>query len=235
MQNSNSYMISRVNSGLNKLAKFTCQDQTSQEYTKLVSNSHNGSLKSIVGLILFSMMISLSACSSSNQSDSAPESKASATDNSVTTQPKLSEANNNNNSGTVLQGVNATVYKDANCGCCTQWISYANKAGLQSTHQHPQSLNMVKDRYGVPEPLRSCHTTVSKDGYVFEGHIPAKFIAQFIANPPSDAIGLAVPSMPLGSPGMEFEGKFMAYQVFVIHKGGSYKVFASVDYPEQQI
>ena len=83
--------------------------------------------------------------------------------------------------------------------------------------------------------MRSCHTAVTSDGYVFEGHVPAKYIAQFLANPPSEAIGLAVPGMPMGSPGMEYQNKFSPYQVMQINKDGSTAVYAEGDSANAQL
>ena len=190
--------------------------------------------------VLFAIVATLSACSSPSQTETQPRVESAANAQTPEAEVAPSQANTsftqtNQHSTPLLQGVSASVYKDANCGCCTEWISYANKAGLQSTYQHPEALSVVKDRYAVPQQMRSCHTTVTNDGYVFEGHIPAKFMAKFLENPPSKAIGLAVPSMPVGSPGMEYEGKFMPYKVFQLNKDGSYEEFAAVDTPQQQL
>ena len=190
--------------------------------------------------VLFAIVATLSACSSPSQTETQPRVESAANAQTPEAEVAPSQANTsftqtNQHSTPLLQGVSASVYKDANCGCCTEWISYANKAGLQSTYQHPEALSVVKDRYAVPQQMRSCHTTVTNDGYVFEGHIPAKCMAQFLENPPSKAIGLAVPSMPVGSPGMEYEGKFMPYKVFQLNKDGSYEEFAAVDTPQQQL
>lgn len=192
--------------------------------------------------VLFAVVATLSACGSPSQTETQPMVESAAKSQMAETEAASAQANTpftqtnqNQHSAPLLQGVSATVYKDANCGCCTEWISYADKAGLQSTYQHPETLSAVKDRYAVPLQMRSCHTTVTNDGYVFEGHIPAKFMAQFLENPPSKAIGLAVPSMPVGSPGMEYEGKFMPYKVFQLNKDGSYEEFAAVDTPQQQL
>ena len=106
---------------------------------------------------------------------------------------------------------------------------------MQTTVEQPIDLSAIKDTYGVPADMRSCHLAVTKSGYVFEGHVPAKFIARFIANPPENAIGLSVPGMPVGSPGMEYEDKFMAYDVYQLNKDGSSSVYASVDSPTQQL
>lgn len=135
----------------------------------------------------------------------------------------------------LLKNVSVTVYKDANCGCCTKWVDYAKEAGMQAAIQHPNDLSLFKERYGVPQKMRSCHTTVTEDGYVFEGHIPAKYIAKFLKNPPEEAIGLAVPSMPVGSPGMEYQDKFLPYKVMQINKDGSTKVYAAIESPQQQL
>lgn len=190
--------------------------------------------------VLFAIVATLSACSSPSQTETQPRVESAANAQTPEAEVAPSQANTsftqtNQHSTPLLQGVSASVYKDANCGCCTEWISYANKAGLQSTYQHPEVLSVVKDRYAVPQQMRSCHTTVTNDGYVFEGHIPAKFMAQFLENPPSKAIGLAVPSMPVGSPGMEYKGKFMPYKIFQLNKDGSYEEFVAVDTPQQQL
>jgi hypothetical protein len=74
-------------------------------------------------------------------------------------------------------------------------------------------ISLLKDQAYVPAAMRSCHTTVTTDGYVLKA-VPAKHLAQFLANPPSDAIGLAVPrACSAGSPGMEYQDKFMPYKV----------------------
>jgi len=105
--------------------------------------------------------------------------------------------------------------------------------------QNTKLLSQLKTELGIQTQYRSCHTGVSKDGYVFEGHVPAKFIQQFLQQPPADAIGLAVPAMPIGSPGMEVDNghggsKFMAYQVLLLKSDGSSEVFATLsDYSEQ--
>lgn len=135
----------------------------------------------------------------------------------------------------LLKNVSATVYKDANCGCCKEWIGHAEDNGLNATANDVADLALFKDRYGVPTDMRSCHTAVTTDGYVFEGHVPAKYVAEFLANPPSDAIGLAVPGMPVGSPGMEYQNQFMPYQVMQMNKDGTSQVYVDVESAEQQL
>ncbi len=135
----------------------------------------------------------------------------------------------------LLKNVSATVYKDANCGCCKEWISHAEDNGLSATAQDVADLAVFKERYSVPTEMRSCHTVVTTDGYVFEGHVPAKYMAQFLENPPVQAMGLAVPGMPIGSPGMEYQNKFMPYQVMQLNKDGTTQVYADIESVEQQL
>ena len=135
----------------------------------------------------------------------------------------------------ILKNVSATVYKDANCGCCEEWIGHVQTHGLSATVQHPADLSLIKDRHSLPDELRSCHTAVTTDGYVFEGHVPAKYVAEFLQNPPEQAIGLAVPGMPVGSPGMEYQDQFMPYQIMQINKDGTNQVYVEVDSMAQQL
>ena len=135
----------------------------------------------------------------------------------------------------LLKNISATVYKDANCGCCKDWISHAEDNGLGTTTQDVADVALFKDRYGVPTEMRSCHTAITTDGYVFEGHVPAKYMAQFLENPPAQAIGLAVPGMPVGSPGMEYQNKFMPYKIMQLNKDGTTQVYADIKSTTQQL
>ena len=127
-----------------------------------------------------------------------------------------------------------TTYKSATCGCCKLWVEHADNSGFDVDARNVDDLNAVKDKYQIAPEYQSCHTSVSADGYVFEGHIPAKLIRQFLQNPPANARGLAVPAMPLGSPGMEVGERFTPYKVLLLHKDGSHSVYASIDQFEQQ-
>ena len=184
---------------------------------------------------------SLFACSqpSSGVSDA---STTSASTEDVVTVPKTAEPNvisapmmTSVSKPDLLKNVSATVYKDANCGCCKEWVGYAEGNGLNATTHDVADLSLFKERYGVPQQMRSCHTTVTTDGFVFEGHVPAKHMAEFLANPPAQAIGLAVPNMPVGSPGMEYEDKFMPYKVMQLNKDGTTEVYAAIESPQQQL
>ena len=127
-----------------------------------------------------------------------------------------------------------TVYKSPSCGCCGQWIEHVQQQGFTATVNHPDDLNAIKSRYHIAPSLQSCHTAVTKEGYVFEGHVPARYMRQFLKSPPQGAIGLSVPGMPLGSPGMEMNNRFMPYQVLLLKTDGSTEVYASVETSEQQ-
>ena len=127
-----------------------------------------------------------------------------------------------------------TTYKSATCGCCQLWVDHAADNGFEVDAKNVSDLNAVKDKYQIAAEFQSCHTSVSPGGYVFEGHIPAKLIRQFLRNPPAGASGLAVPAMPLGSPGMEVGDRFTPYKVLQLNKDGSTSVYASIDRFEQQ-
>tara|TARA_A100001015_G_scaffold116708_1_gene129481 strand:+ start:3888 stop:4358 length:471 start_codon:yes stop_codon:yes gene_type:complete len=120
------------------------------------------------------------------------------------------------------------VHKTPTCGCCKKWVKHLEANSFSTMIKDHQNLIKVKEKYSIKPKYQSCHTAASKDGYIFEGHIPSKFIKQFLANPHADAIGLSVPGMPLGSPGMEVKGRFMPYDVLVLYKDGSSKVYAEV-------
>lgn len=126
------------------------------------------------------------------------------------------------------------VYKSPTCGCCGKWVEHAEQRGFSLSAHHPEDLNQLKTDKGIAPALQSCHTAVSEQGFVFEGHIPARYIHDFLAKPPAGARGLAVPAMPLGSPGMEVDTRFMPYEVLLLKEDGSTEVFARVTSPAQQ-
>lgn len=99
---------------------------------------------------------------------------------------------------------NMTVYHDPNCGCCGGWVAHMRKAGFQVQVIDTDDLAAIKIRFRVPTDLASCHTA-EVGGYVIEGHIPAPAIQRLLGEKPA-AVGLAVPGMPTGSPGMEAPG-----------------------------
>ncbi len=97
-----------------------------------------------------------------------------------------------------------SVYKSPYCGCCGNWVKHMESAGHQVKVINTEEMDAVKAIMGVPEALHSCHTAMV-DGYLIEGHVPAKDIERLLAERPK-ALGLAVPGMPTGSPGMEMPG-----------------------------
>jgi len=130
--------------------------------------------------------------------------------------------------------VHLDVYKSPDCGCCTLWMDHLAEYGFTSTGHHPADLGGLKRKLGMPARYGSCHTAVSKDGYLFEGHVPARYITQFLNDPPAGALGLTVPAMPVGSPGMEYQNQFMPYRVLLLNRDGSVEVYAAVQSYELQ-
>ena len=109
------------------------------------------------------------------------------------------------------------VYKDPNCGCCTNWVAHLSQHGFNASVTDAADMAAIKTRLGVPRALASCHTA-QLNNYVIEGHVPAHAIRRLLAEKP-DAIGLAVPGMPIGSPGME-GGEPETYDVILFGKAG---------------
>lgn len=117
------------------------------------------------------------------------------------------------------------VWKDPNCGCCQDWISHMEQNGFKAKVNQTGN-NAVRARLGMPQQLGSCHTALVQ-GYVIEGHVPAQDILRLLKEKPQ-ALGLAVPSMPIGSPGMDgpaYGGRRDRYEVLLVLKDGSTRVF----------
>lgn len=110
-----------------------------------------------------------------------------------------------------------TVHKDPSCGCCSGWVRHLQQAGFVTTVVETRDLDAAKKRLGVPDDLAACHTA-EVSGYVVEGHVPALALKRFLAERPN-AAGLAVPGMPIGSPGME-GGTPEAYEVVLFGASG---------------
>lgn len=116
------------------------------------------------------------------------------------------------------------VYKDPNCGCCAQWVKHLKTAGFKVNVQDTTEMVTVKKSFGVPKDLESCHTgRIGK--YTIEGHVPADLIIRLVKDQPK-ALGLAVPGMPMGSPGMEQGGRKDAYNVLLFDNMGNTTVYA---------
>ena len=119
------------------------------------------------------------------------------------------------------------VWKDPNCGCCKDWVTHLEQAGFKVTVQETGNA-ATRKRLGMPDKLGSCHTA-RVGGYVIEGHVPAADILRLLREKP-DALGLAVPGMPIGSPGMDgpaYGGRRDRYEVLLVLKDGSTRVFNS--------
>lgn len=121
------------------------------------------------------------------------------------------------------------VAKDPNCGCCTAWVEIIEADGFAASIQllDFDALQAFKLASGIPEGMASCHTA-HVDGYAIEGHVPPDDIRRLLTERP-DAVGLSVPGMPYGSPGMGPEAEREAYIVYLIRRDGSVEPFASYD------
>jgi hypothetical protein len=116
-----------------------------------------------------------------------------------------------------------TVYKDPSCGCCKNWIEHLLKHGFKVDAKDTRDLASVKRTLGVPERLGACHTAVV-GGYLVEGHVPASDIDRLLSTKPK-VRGIAVPGMPMGSPGMEGASR-QPFSVLAFDAKGKTKVFA---------
>lgn len=125
------------------------------------------------------------------------------------------------------QGIAVQVWKDPNCGCCRDWIAHLEKSGFVVSVLD-QGNDAARARLEMPRKFASCHTALI-GGYVIEGHVSAADIQRLLKEKPR-ALGLAVPGMPIGSPGMDtpaYNGRRDPYQVLLVQKDGSSQVFNS--------
>lgn len=116
-----------------------------------------------------------------------------------------------------------TVYRTPTCGCCKSWVENMEDHGFTIDDHVVEDVDPIKTAQGLPEPLASCHTAIV-DGYVLEGHVPAKDIQRLLAERPSIK-GLAVPGMPVGSPGMEMGDEVDDYVTVAFDDAGHVGVF----------
>ncbi|HIE55716.1 MAG TPA: DUF411 domain-containing protein [Chromatiaceae bacterium] len=100
-----------------------------------------------------------------------------------------------------VMAAEVVVYKSPTCGCCKKWVQHMRENGFDVEVHEQYNVTPVKNRLGVPGQVRSCHTA-KVDGYIIEGHVPADVVKRLLQEKPQVA-GLAVPGMPMGSPGME--------------------------------
>ena len=116
-----------------------------------------------------------------------------------------------------------TVYKDPSCGCCTKWVKHLSSHGFVVMPRDVQNIDEIKRTMSVPVALQSCHTAVV-DRYVVEGHVPADLVKKMLTEKPA-ILGLAVPGMPAGSPGMESD-HVEHYDVIAFDRDGKTRVYA---------
>ena len=123
-------------------------------------------------------------------------------------------------------GATVEVFKSVTCGCCSKWVEHLTAHGFNVRTTDTEALDDLKAKHQIPRPVRSCHTALV-GGYVVEGHVPAADVQRLLKERPAVA-GIAVPGMPIGSPGMEVPGmKAQAFDVIAFTKQGTTRIFAS--------
>jgi hypothetical protein len=122
------------------------------------------------------------------------------------------------------EAIPMTVYLSPTCGCCSGWVEHLEANGFEVSLEYHADLVPVKEGFAIPTALQSCHTGVV-NGYAMEGHIPADVIRQFLAEAPA-VRGLAVPGMPVGSPGMEVGDQVDPYDVVTFTSSGETAVYS---------
>jgi hypothetical protein len=130
---------------------------------------------------------------------------------------------------TVAQAVRAEslpieVYKSPSCGCCQKWVEHLQRAGYRVEVTNVPDVQPIKRKLGVPAGASACHTAVI-GGYFIEGHVPAQDVSRLLAEHPKNVAGLALPGMPIGSPGMEGPSA-SPYSVLAVQPDGKTTVFA---------
>lgn len=116
------------------------------------------------------------------------------------------------------------VYRSPTCGCCSKWVQHLRDHRFKIKDIVSDEMEAIKEKYGVPREMQSCHTAII-DGYVIEGHVPASDIKHLLEVKPK-VVGISVPGMPIGTPGMEMGGRKDPYQVISFDEKGSFQVFS---------
>ena len=164
--------------------------------------------RGLAGAALLACTLAAAACSAQSAPVTAPQAGA------ETAAPKASAA---------LPRM--IVHKDPNCGCCNGWIEHMRRSGFEVEARNSDDMGGVKERAGVPYGKGSCHTA-EVGGYFIEGHVPADDVKRLLAEKP-DALGLTLPGMPAGSPGMEMpDGRVQPYIVELVERDGSTREFS---------
>ena len=162
------------------------------------------------------LLLALGACNGAGKADAAPAADPgeAATPVSQAGQPAAS----------AQAGTRMVVYKTPTCGCCRAWVDHVKAAGFAVEVRDMPDVAPVKREHGLPEHLASCHTAIL-DGYVVEGHVPADVIRRMLRERPRVA-GIAVPGMPMGSPGMEVPGgRKDPYDIIAFSRDGNVSVY----------
>lgn len=122
------------------------------------------------------------------------------------------------------------VWKTPTCGCCAAWVSHLEENGFTVKVNDVDNTDSFRAALGMPQEYGSCHSA-KVNGYAIEGHVPASDIKKLLTEKP-DAVGLTVPAMPMGSPGMEhpdFPEKRAEYDVLLVNKGGAFTIYKHYD------
>lgn len=123
----------------------------------------------------------------------------------------------------------AQVWKTPTCGCCTAWVEHLQREGFTVKVNDVPSTGTVRTKLGIPDDMGSCHTALI-GSFAVEGHVPAREIKRLLKEPPAfgkEVVGLSVPGMPIGSPGMEMDAKRDKYDVMLVLKNGQHRVYQS--------
>jgi hypothetical protein len=127
----------------------------------------------------------------------------------------------------VVKPLEIEVYRSPTCGCCSKWIDHLKEKQFIVKDYVVDDVQLVKDKNGVPKKMASCHTALV-NGYVVEGHVPAKDIMRLLKEKPK-VVGISVPGMPVGTPGMEMGGRKDPYEVVSFDKDNNYQVFSKYE------
>lgn len=175
------------------------------------------------------LTIGLAACGGSDDAEMSADTES---PKPVAEAAYAEEANNEMHASEAMQmdasSETLVVYKTESCGCCEKWVDHMEQAGFETeVHNVSQEeMSAMKTANGIGRDLASCHTAQIA-GYLVEGHVPAEDLQRLLKEKPADVKGIAVPGMPIGSPGMEMEGKPAdEYEVVTFDEAGEQTVYA---------
>lgn len=170
------------------------------------------------------LLLALGACNRAGQAEPTPAAGEGAAPASQAGQAAPSASPGAQAAAPAQGGTRMVVYKTPTCGCCRAWVDHVQAAGFAVEVRDMPDVAPVKHEHGLPGHLASCHTAIV-DGYVVEGHVPADVIRRMLAERPQVA-GIAVPGMPMGSPGMEVPGgRKDPYDIIAFSRDGKVSVY----------